>query len=154
MRGPAPSFGYCKIQRHLRSRYKFNISRNKAENILREVASEGTEIRGSRQLCRRKYICPGPGHCWHTNYYNKLKSFRLYIHELIEIFFEKINLVEGNKNNPSVVAAFYVDPLKKEKKAPSILIIDCGIENGIIAAIQCYIQQNSEPHKCSTSISS
>ena len=52
-----------------------------------------------------------------------------------------------------MVATFYVDALKKEKKVPSILRTDCGTENGVMAAIQCYLHQNAEAHKFSTSVS-
>ena len=40
VRGPAASFGYCKIQRHLRSRYKLNIPRDNVMNFLREVVQK------------------------------------------------------------------------------------------------------------------
>ena len=80
VRRPAASFGYRKMQHHLRSRYKLNIPRDNVMNILKEVDSEGTEIRRSRKLCRRKYISPRPEHCWHTDGYDKLKPFGLPIH--------------------------------------------------------------------------
>ena len=84
VRGPAASFGYRKMQRHLRSKHKLNVPRDNVMNILKEVDSEGTEIRQSRKLCRRKYISPGPDHCWHTDGYDKLKPFRLPIHGAID----------------------------------------------------------------------
>ena len=83
VRGPAASFGYRKMQCHLRSRYKLNIPRDNVMNILKEVDPEGTEIRRSRKLCRRKYISPGPNHCWHTDRYDKLKPFGLPMHGVI-----------------------------------------------------------------------
>ena len=55
-------------------------------------------------------------------------------------------------NNPSVVATFYVDALKNVD-APSILRTDCGTENRVMVAIQCYLHQDAEAHKFSTSVS-
>ena len=63
VKGTAASFGCRKMQRHLRSRYKLNIPRDKLMNILRKVDQEGTEIRGSRKLYCRKYISLGVDHC-------------------------------------------------------------------------------------------
>ena len=155
VRGPAASLGYRKMQRHLRSKYKLNIPRDNVMNILREVDSEGTEIRRSRKLYRRKCISPGQDHCWHTDGYDKLKPFGLPIHWAIDGFLRKVIWLRVTKanNNPSVVATFYVDALKKEKKAPSILRTDCGTENSVVAAIQCYLHQNAKAHKFSTSVS-
>ena len=42
VRGPAASFGYHKMQRHLRSRYKLNAPRDNVMNILMEIDPEGT----------------------------------------------------------------------------------------------------------------
>ena len=118
VRGPAASFGYRKMQCHLRSRYKLNIPRDNVMNILKEIDPEGTEIRRSRKLCRRKYISPGPDHCWHTDGYDKLKPFGLPIHRPIDGFSRKVIWLRITKtnNNPSVVATFYIDAFIKEKK--------------------------------------
>ena len=153
--GPAAFSGYRKILRHLRSRYKLNIPRDNLMNILKEVDPEGTEIRRSPKFCRQKYISPGPDHCWHTNGLDKLKPFGLRIHEAIDGFSRKVIWLRVTKtnNNPSVAPTFYVDALKKEKKAPSILRSGCGTESGAMAAIQCYLHQNTEAHKFSTSVS-
>ena len=45
VRGPAASFGYRKMQCHLRSRDKLNIPRDSVMDILKEFDPEGTEIR-------------------------------------------------------------------------------------------------------------
>ena len=82
-------------------------------NILKEVDSEGMEIRQSRKLWRRKYISPVPDHCWHTDGYDKLKPCGLPIHGVIDGFSRKVIWLRVTKtnSNPSVVATFYVDAL-------------------------------------------
>ena len=111
-------------------------------NIFEEVGPEGKKICRSRKLCRQKYISPGPDHFWHMDGYDKLKPFGVPIHGAIDGFSRKVIWLRVTKtnNNPSVVA-------------PSILRTDCGIENGVMAAIQCYLHQNAEAHKFSTSVS-
>ena len=44
VRGPATSFGYCKMQCYLRSRYKLNMPRDNIINISKEVDPEAMEI--------------------------------------------------------------------------------------------------------------
>ena len=58
---------------------------------------------------------------------------------VINRFLGKVIWVRVTKtnNNPSVVATFYVDTLKKEKK--NRLRTDCGTENDVLAATQCYL---------------
>ena len=75
VREPATSFGYRKMQRYLRSRYKLNMPRDNIMNISKEVDPEAMEICWSCKLCCRKYISPGPDHCWHKDGYDKLKPF-------------------------------------------------------------------------------
>ena len=115
VRGPAASFRYGKIQRHLRSRYKLNILRDNVMNILKEVDPEGTEIRRSRKLCRRKYISSGPDNFCYMDGYDKLRPFGVPMHGTIDGFSRKVIWLRVTKtnNNPSVVA-------------PSILRTDCG----------------------------
>ena len=45
VRRHAALFRYRKMQHHLRNRYKFNIPRGNAMNIITEIYPEGTEIR-------------------------------------------------------------------------------------------------------------
>ena len=44
VRETATSFGYCKMQRYLRSRYKLNMQRDNIMNISKEVDPEAMEI--------------------------------------------------------------------------------------------------------------
>lgn len=113
-------------------------------DIIREIYPEGTEIRWSRKLCRLSYISPGPDHCWNMDGYDILNLFELPIHEISDRFSRKVISLRVN-NKTSVVATFYVDALKKEKKAPSILTTDCGTENGDMAAIPCYLPNRHLP---------
>ena len=84
VRGPSASFGYRKMQRHLRSRCKLNAPRDNTMNILREVDPEGIKTCRLRKLCRRKYIFPMPDHCWSMDGYDKLNLLGLPIHREID----------------------------------------------------------------------
>ena len=48
------------------------------QEIIRELAPEGTELHKSCCLKRRQYHNPGPKYAWHVDGYDKLKPWGLY----------------------------------------------------------------------------
>ena len=60
--------------------HSYQVPRHVVEQLMRELDSEGIEIRRSRRLWQRTYRVPGPNYCWHTNGYDKLKPYGFPIH--------------------------------------------------------------------------
>ena len=76
--------------------------------------------------------------------YDKLKPFGFPIHGAIDGYSRKILWLEVSRsnNNPKVIAQFYLDCVKTHSGCPILLRTDCGTENGIMAAMQCYLRQD------------
>lgn len=155
IQGPASLFGYRRMQQHLSKNFNMNVQRDRVMDVLKTIDPVGTEQRRSRKLRRRMYTSPGPDHCWHSDGYDKLKPYGLPIHGAIDGFSRKVIWLKVTKtnNDPSVVAKFFIDAMRREKRAPSLLRTDCGSENGVMAAIQCFLHQNEKAHLFSRSIS-
>jgi len=155
IQGPPAFFGYRRMQQHLRTNFNIKVQRDRIMRTLKAVDPQGTELRRSRRLHRRQYTSPGPDHCWHCDGYDKLKPYGLPIYGAIDGFSRKIIWLKVTKtnNDPSVVATFFVDALKTGKVIPNLLRTDCGTETGVMAAIQCYLNQDSKAHIFSRSVS-
>lgn len=155
LKGPASFYGYRKMQKHLQAKYKISVSRDTIMFLLKELDPEGTERRKSRKLIRRRYGSPGPDHCWHADGYDKLKPYGLPIHGAIDGFSRKIIWLKVTKtnNDPIIIGSLYLNAIKEGKIAPSLLRTDCGTENGLMAAIQCFLHQNEKAHLFSRSVS-
>ena len=123
-------------------------------NILRELDPEGTEMRRSRVLRRRRYTSRGPNNTWHMDGYDKLKPYGLPIHGAIDGFSRKILWLKVCKSNnhPSVPANYYVETVNKLKLIPTLLRTNLGTENGIIAALQCTLWNDINAHLYGSSI--
>lgn len=78
--------------------------------------------------------------------YDKLKPFGFPIDGAIDGFSRKILWlkVTRSNNNPSIVSQFYVDYIKQIQGCPIMIRTDCGTENGIMAAAQCFLRQDDE----------
>ena len=59
--------GYRTIWHALRLVHKIHPPRTLVAEILRELDPEASNARRSRRLKRRKYVSPGPNHCWHVD---------------------------------------------------------------------------------------
>ncbi|XP_046851368.1 uncharacterized protein LOC124444760 [Xenia sp. Carnegie-2017] len=108
---------------------------------------KGTRSRGmcfekAKKLKRRNYLSYGPNQCWHIDGYDKLKPFGFPVHGAIDGFSRKVLWLEVTRSNdlPESVAKFYFEAVRKNKACPLQTCSDCGTENGIIAAAQCYFR--------------
>lgn len=75
--------------------------------------------------------------------YDKLKAYGFPIHGAIDGYSRKILWLKVTRSNnlPSIPARYYVDYVKDSGGCPVLLRTDCGTENGIMAAAQCYFRQ-------------
>ena len=81
--------------------------------------------------------------------YDKLKAFGFPIHGGIDGYSRKILWLKVTRSNnlPSVPAQYYVDCIKEGDGCPILLHTDCGTENGIMAAAQCFFhQEGGDPY--------
>ena len=51
--------------------------------------------------------------------------------------------VVTSNNSPCVPARLFIDTVKEVKGCPVLLRTDCGTENGMMAAIQCYFRADA-----------
>lgn len=78
--------------------------------------------------------------------YDKLKPYGFPIHGAIDGYSRKILWLEvaRSNNKPEIPAAFYLDCVKETQGCPILVRSDCGTENGIMAAMQCFFRQNGD----------
>lgn len=98
-------------------------------------------------------IRAGPNYCWHMDGYDKLKPYGFPIHGCIDGFSRKMLRLRLSKSNncPSVIANWYLEAVKELGGSPAKVRTDCGTENGIAAAAQCYFMNNERAHIYGTS---
>lgn len=84
--------------------------------------------------------------CWNKAFlntstgYDKLKPFGFPIHASVDGYSRKVLWVELERSNnlPEITARYYLECVKEHGFCPLQTRTDCGTENGIIAAMQCY----------------
>lgn len=66
------------------------------------------------------------------------------MHGAIDGYSQKILWLELSRCNskPEMPAKYYLDGVKRNMVCPILLRTDCGTENGVMAAIQCYLRQD------------
>ena len=76
--------------------------------------------------------------------YDKLKAYGFPIHGAIDGYSRKILWLELSRSNnkPEIPARYYLDSVKRNMGCPILLRTDCGTENGVMAAMQCYFCQD------------
>lgn len=150
--GPACMGGYRSIWHSLQME-GFQVPRRIVEELMRELDPEGCELRRAKRLKRRRYISPGPNHCWHLDGYDKLKPVGFPIHGCIDGWSRKIMWlkVARSNNNPEIPATFFIECIREFSGCPVKLRSDCGTENGIVAAIQCELRGTADAHIFGTS---
>ena len=69
-----------------------------------------------------------------------MKPFGFPIHAGVDGYSRKILWLEVVQSNnlPSIPAQLYLNVVKELKECPVIVRTDCGTENGMLAAMQCY----------------
>ena len=109
---------------------------------MREVDPQGVAYRKKRCLKRRRYVSRGPNLCWHMDGYDKLKPFSFCIHGCVDDFIRRIIWLEGqcSNKNLTVVAKYFLDNIKSARGCPARVYTDPGAENGLVAAMQCYLR--------------
>jgi hypothetical protein len=77
--------------------------------------------------------------------YDKLKPFGFPIHGAIDGYSRKVLWLEvvRSNNSPTIPARLFLDTVKQVKGCPLLLRTDCGTENGMMAAIQCYFRTDA-----------
>ena len=55
--------------------------------------------------------------------------------------------VTKSNNHPEIIANFYLNCVAELGGCPVKLRTDCGTENGMMAAMQCTFQEDTEAHK-------
>lgn len=81
---------------------------------------------------------------WYYAGYDKLKPYGFPIHGAIDGYSRKILWLEvvRSNNKPEVPARFYLDCVKNIEGCPLVVRSDCGTENGVLAAMQCYFRKD------------
>lgn len=145
--GPGCLSGYRSVWHTLR-REGYAIPRHSVETLLREMDPDGCEMRRRHRLQRRTYVNPGPNFCWHTDGYDKLKPYGFPIHACIDGFSRKILWLKVTRtnNDPVIVARTYLEVVRENGGCPRKVRTDCGTENGVLAAAQCYFMDDIESH--------
>ena len=140
--GPDSLSGYRTMWHVLRLRHNIHVPRRLVESLMREVDPRGVERRKHRSLHRRMYVSPGANFCWHVDGYDKLKPFGFCIHGCIDGFSRRILWLEVQRSNknPRLIARYFLHNVKVSHGCPARVYTDRGTENGLIAAMQCYLR--------------
>lgn len=67
--------GYRTIWHALRIIHNIHAPREMVSRILRELNPAASDARRAKKLKRRKYLSPGPNHCWHADGKIKINCF-------------------------------------------------------------------------------
>ena len=145
--GPGCMGGYRTVSHTLRME-GMQVPRRIVEGIVRELDPEGCELRQRKRLRRRKYRTPGPNYVWHLDGYDKIKPFGFPVHGCIDGWSRKIMWlkVDRSNNKPEIPGYFFLDCVQEYGGCPVRVRSDCGTENGITCAMQCYFQGNADAH--------
>ena len=105
--------------------------------------SSTVSIQRRKKLKRRCYRSLGPNDCWHIDGYGKIKSFGFPIIGCIDGFSRKILWLEivNSNNDPFVTASAYLNFISELDAIPRQIGTDCGTENCVLAALQCYFRK-------------
>ena len=112
-------------------------------SLLRELDPQGVSIRSRKKLKRRCYRSLGPNDCWHIDDYDKIKRFGFAIIRCIDGFSRKmlwLGIVNSN-NDTFVTASAYLNFISELEAILRRIRTDCGTENCVLAAIQCYFRR-------------
>jgi len=146
LQGPSQQCGYRSMWSRLKLFHGMFTSRDVVMRKMREMDPEGCKQRKKRRLARRRYINDGPNDVWHLDRYDKLKPFGFPIHGCIDGHSRKIiwlRVVPSN-NNPVVIANLYLDAVQSIGGCPKKIRNDCGSENVVLAAMQCFLRRNHD----------
>ena len=138
--------GYRSMWHILRIKYGLCVPRDRVQIILKQLDPDGTEERKRHRLKRRTYRSSGPNECWHIDGYDKLKPFGFPVHGAIDGYSRRVLWLKVTRtnNNPEVIAKYYLECVQEHRGCPRLLRTDPGTENGIMAAIQCYLRMNDD----------
>ena len=146
--GPGCLQGYRSIWHTLQLR-GIRIPRVVVQQLLKELDPEGAEMRKGHRLRRRRYYNLGPNYSWHCDGYDKLKPYGFPLHACIDGWSRKILwlYVTRSNNQPTNVAAYYLDAVEEYGGCPVDLVTDLGTENGTMAAIQSFFRDDPDSHR-------
>ena len=144
--GPDRLNGYRSMWHILRLRHHMNVPRQLVASIMKQVDPEGVALRKRRRLHRRTYVFPGPNFAWHVDGYDKLKPYGFSIHGCVDVFSRRVLWLQVQRSNkkPKIIARYFYDYLKATGGCPVRLLTDHGTENGLIAAMQCYLRADGQ----------
>lgn len=143
IQGPGSMSGYRAMWHTLRMKYHLNVNRSVVMNALRETDPDASEERKGRRLKRRSYVSAGPNDCWHIDGYDKLKPYGFPVHACIDGYSRRIIWVQvlTSNNDPIIIAKLYLQHINELGGCPKRVRSDCGTENVILAAMQCYLRK-------------
>ena len=127
----AQGFGYlngCHCIWHILDREVIRIPRIKAQQLLKETDSEGSELRRRPRLKRRVYVNQDPNYACHIDGYGKRNTFGFAIHGAIngcsrkEFWLKVLRL----NNSPNSLAVLYLSCVEELQSAPVKIITDLG----------------------------
>ena len=137
---------------HVECRYSCHQLKLQGVNVVRELVMIYKRIVDrSRVECRKghvlKYrICTslGPNDGWHVDGYDKLKQFNFVIHGCIDGHRRKVLWLKVGKSNsnPKIIASYFMELVTSLKACPRKVRTDCGTENVLLAAMQCFLRRN------------
>ena len=134
---------------HILNREGIQIPRIRVQQMLKEIDTEGSELRRRHRLKRRVYLNQDPDFSWHLDGYDKLKPFGFAIRGAIDGYNRKmlwLKVLRSN-NSPNKIAAPYLSCVKELQGTPIKIITDLGTENSLAAAIHSFFRQDANRHQ-------
>ena len=110
------------------------VPRNSVMSLLRKVDLQGVSIQRRKKLKLRCYDY------WHIYGYDKIKRFDFPIIGCTGDFSRKMLWLEivNLNSDPFVTTSAYLSFISELKAIPRQIRTDCGTENCVLTAIQCY----------------
>ena len=144
LQGPTQISGYRTMWNRLRMFHGLAVPRDTVMHKLRDIDPQGCRDRSTRKLIRRRYSVHGPNEIWHLDGYDKLKPYGFPIHGCVDGYSRRIlwlRVIHSN-NDPIVTGRLFLNTISKVSGCPLRVRSDCGSENVVLSAMQCYLRRN------------
>ena len=128
------------------SKYGINIAKENVRKALLILDPEEVERRKHKVIKRRVYESCGPMYTFQIDGNDKLKRSGFPIHECIDGLSRKLMwlVVSTSNNDPLVIANHFLFCIKKHRRVPDVLQMDCGTENIYFEDMQVFFTGSEE----------
>ena len=152
LEGPGKLVGYRAMYQKIRQEHNLNVPRNLVRAVMYDLDPEGLEARqplGKRRRQKGHFVTKGTNWVHSMDGHDKLmgyqnSTFPLAVYGAIDTASRKILWLKIwiSNSSPKRIGLWYLEYLYEARQIASIIRVDEGTENGIMATMHAYLRQN------------